>query len=70
MNLETQLLGLKKKLRRSINRQKKLLKLKNELTKLERESNNLQEILDGKLIENASLKQSSREVGNGKHIMQ
>jgi hypothetical protein len=69
MNLEQQLIGLKKELRRSINRQKKYRPLQIELQKLEKQSDSLKEILDGKTIEADKAVQSAKEVSS-KFIMQ
>lgn len=76
-NLEQQLIGLKKKLRRSINRQNRLIaskvKLKElnlELQKSEEKLQQLEETLVGKTIEANKLVQSSKEVINNKFIMQ
>jgi hypothetical protein len=76
-NLEQQLIGLKKKLRRSINRQKRMIaskvKLKElnlELQKSEEKLQQLEETLVGKTIEANKLVQSSKEVINNKFIMQ
>jgi hypothetical protein len=76
-NLEQQLIGLKKKLRRSINRQKiliaskvKLKELNLELQKSEEKLQQLEETLVGKTIEANKLVQSSKEVINNKFIMQ
>jgi len=77
MNLEQQLNGLKKELRRSINKQKRLIalerkskNLKQELISLSRKYEKLNTTLDGKTIEADKQIQLSHEISNQKHLMQ
>lgn len=69
MNLEQQLIGLKRELRRSINREKKYELLKLELITVTKQYKDSKALLDGKTIEANKLVQSAKEVSNN-FIMQ